>query len=70
MKARNLRRRFYRKRGGPYRTVGLRCKDYCAGCIVCDFYRFNDERGRFPRSFEEAYQFSQQAKAAADQEKT
>lgn len=59
MKVRRLRWRFYRKTGGC-RQVGHRCKDYCAGCIVCDFYRFLDERGRFPYSFDEAREFSRQ----------
>ncbi len=51
MKVRNIRKRFYRKQGGP-RGIGLRCKDYAAGCIVCDSYRFYDRFGRFP-SYEE-----------------
>lgn len=57
MNARRLRKRFYRKSGGP-RAIGLRCKVYCAGCIVCDSYRFLDERGRFPYTFDEAAEFS------------
>ena len=51
MKVRSLRERFYRKTGGP-RQIGNRCKDYGPGCIVCESYRFYDERGRFP-SFDE-----------------
>lgn len=57
MKVRDLRGRFYRKAGGG-RNIGLRCKVYCAGCIVCDSFRFLDERGRFPYDFEEAGAFS------------
>lgn len=52
MKVRSLRKRTYRKAGGP-RRIGLRCKEYCAGCIVCECYRFLDDFGRFP-SFDEA----------------
>ena len=59
MNCRRLRGRFYRKAGGG-RMFGHRCKDYCAGCIVCDGYRFLDETGRFPRSFDEAFVFSRQ----------
>ena len=51
MKVRRLRWRFYRKTGGP-RGVGLRCKDYGPGCMICESYRFFDEHGRFP-SFDE-----------------
>jgi hypothetical protein len=58
VKVRLLRKRFYRKSGGA-RQIGRRCKDYCAGCIVCDSYRMLDEIGRFPRSFDEAHLFSE-----------
>lgn len=51
MNVRRLRWRFYKKRGGP-RGLGYRCKDYCAGCIVCESYRYLDQHGRFP-TFEE-----------------
>jgi hypothetical protein len=52
MSVRRLRRRFYRKTGGP-RGIGNRCKDYGPGCIVCESYRHLDQHGRFP-TFEEA----------------
>jgi hypothetical protein len=52
MKVRRLRWRFYRKTGGP-RNIGLCCKDYGPGCIVCESYRYLHRHGRFP-SFEEA----------------
>lgn len=52
MKVRNLRRRVYRKKGGPP-NIGLRCKDFEGGCIVCQCYRYFDENGGFP-SFEQA----------------
>lgn len=51
MNIRRLRLRTYRKTGGP-RQIGHRCKVYCAGCIVCESYRFLDQHGRFP-SFNE-----------------
>lgn len=51
MKVRNIRWRFYRKAGGP-REIGNRCKEYAEGCIICDAWKFYDERGRFP-SFDE-----------------
>lgn len=51
MSIRTLRNRFYRKTGGP-RGIGHRCKEFFPGCIVCESYRFLDERGRFP-SFDE-----------------
>lgn len=47
MKVRKLRSRFYKKAGGP-RGIGNRCSDYGAGCIVCESYKYFDERGRFP----------------------
>lgn len=51
MNTRRLRGRFYRKTGGP-RGIGGRCKVYCAGCIVCESYRYLERHGRFP-TFEE-----------------
>lgn len=48
---RRLRSRFYKKRGGP-RGIGNCCSDYCAGCIVCESYKYLREHGRFP-SFKE-----------------
>lgn len=51
MNVRKLRWRFYKKKGGG-RNIGLRCKDYCSGCIVCESWKFRDEHGRFP-SYEE-----------------
>lgn len=51
MNIRRLRMRFYRKTGGP-RHIGLRCKAYGPGCLVCESYRFLDEHGRFPSSDE------------------
>lgn len=30
-----------------------RCRSYCAGCPVCEYWRFYDATGRFPRLFEE-----------------
>ena len=47
MKVQRLRRRFYRKTGGP-RQIGHRCREYFPGCIVCESYRFLDQHGRFP----------------------
>lgn len=47
MKVRSLKWRFYRKTGGP-RGWGLRCKVYAPGCLLCEFYRYFDESGRFP----------------------
>lgn len=37
--------------GGP--NFGLRCKEYCPGCVVCEGWRFYDQHGRFPYSYEE-----------------
>lgn len=51
MKVRNLRWRFYQKKGGP-RQIGNRCSVYCRGCICCDSYMFFYTRGRFG-SFDE-----------------
>lgn len=59
MKVRHLKRRSYRKTGGGP-NFGLRCKDYCAGCLLCDSFRFLDENGRFPRYYDEAQAFSDQ----------
>jgi hypothetical protein len=47
MNIRKLRWRFYKKTGGP-RGWGNRCKEYCAGCILCELYRIYDNTGRFP----------------------
>ena len=47
MKVRHIRRRVYRKAGGPP-GYGRRCKDYFPGCLACEAYRFLDELGRFP----------------------
>lgn len=55
MKVRSLRRRFYRKNG--YHYWGYRCKVYCAGCVVCEAWKFLDTHGRFP-SFEETDELS------------
>ena len=51
MTVRNLRWRFYKKTGGP-RGIGLNCKDYQPGCMVCDSYQYLRDHGRFP-TFEE-----------------
>lgn len=58
-KVRTLRRRFYPKKGGG-RNFGLRCKVYCAGCIICDAWKHRDVYGWFPRTMEEAGDYSQQ----------
>ena len=52
MKLRKLRGRAYRKKGGGP-NLGNRCKDYAAGCAVCEGWRFKDATGRFPYSFDE-----------------
>ncbi len=51
MKARKLRWRFYKKKGGP-RGIGNRCAVYLSGCIVCESYRLFYETGRFPAFYE------------------
>lgn len=58
-KIRTLRNRFYKKKGGP-RGWGNRCSEYCAGCIVCESYKFKDEHGYFP-SFDVIHPISQEA---------
>lgn len=30
-----------------------RCRSYCEGCPVCEYWRFFDIKGRFPALFEE-----------------
>ena len=47
MEVRKLRKRFYKKTGGP-KGIGNRCKEYVEGCIVCESYRYFDQHGRFP----------------------
>lgn len=61
MKVRKQRWRFYRKKGGPYRSIGLRCKgeqEPC--CIVCASYAYLELHGRFP-SFDTARAMTQEA---------
>jgi hypothetical protein len=52
-----LKLRAYRKTGGPI-NIGNRCKSYEQGCVVCEAYRFYDERGRFP-TWEEVMLFAE-----------
>ena len=52
MNLRKLRRRVYRKSGGGP-NIGNRCKDFEPGCIICQSWKFKDDFGRFPRSFDE-----------------
>lgn len=49
MKVRDRKRIVYSGRG---RDWGRRCSDYATGCVVCEAWRFFDERGRFPRGDE------------------
>lgn len=74
MKIRHLRRRVYRKKGGgPH--IGLRCKVYCEGCIVCDSWRYRDTYGRFPSLVQAwawqdcGYQHCLQAPGATNQDR-
>lgn len=50
--ARAIKKRFKR-----FTNYGKRCKVYGPGCSVCEGYRFLLERGRFPYSFEEHWEF-------------
>jgi hypothetical protein len=45
--------------------LGKRCPEYMAGCIICDGYRFFDENGRYPFSFEELFYYSKQKRREA-----
>ena len=56
-----LKLRAYRKTGGPI-NIGNRCKSYEQGCVVCEAYRFYDERGRFP-TWEEVMLFAEHTHA-------
>jgi hypothetical protein len=68
MKQKQIRR--YKMRVQQTSRIGLRCKAYQAGCIVCDSYRFFDESGRFPYSFEEANAFSQEKQREDESEES
>lgn len=37
------------------RYAGKRCTDYMPGCGCCDYWRFYDEIGRFPYTFDELH---------------
>lgn len=52
MNLRAMKRRAMPKRHNR-RFYGKRCSDYFAGCLVCDYWRFKDESGRFPYSGDE-----------------
>lgn len=54
MKVRDIRRRQYPKRG--YHTVMYRCKTDAPGCPNCDAWHTYDRLGRFPHSFDEAWE--------------
>ena len=51
--------RAIKKRFKKHTNVGRRCKTYAPGCIVCECYRFLLDRGGFPSSFDEAYEYSE-----------
>lgn len=56
MKLRQHKRRAYTHAGPP--NYGKRCKVYGPGCTVCEGYRFLLERGRFPYSFAEHWEYA------------
>ena len=45
-----------------------RCKQYVAGCPICDEWKFYDTHGRFTYSFDELWTFSQAQEANDEQE--
>lgn len=59
MKARNIRRRAYPKRG--YKNINSRCSFDWPGCPICDWWHFYDKHGRFPHSFDEYWNNKREA---------
>ena len=55
MKVRVRRYRAMKRKDRSY--WGRRCSHYANGCIGCSAWRFYDERGRYPYSFEEADEY-------------
>lgn len=64
MKLRDIRRRAKT----PFTPIGdglvflrdykaERCRTYAMGCPICDNWRFYDEHGRYPYSWEELHQY-------------
>lgn len=47
-------------------NLGKRCKDFQWHCIICESYKFLDQRGRFPNSFEEVWAWAQPFRAEYD----
>jgi hypothetical protein len=47
-------------------NIGKRCKDFTWHCIVCESYRFLDDNGRFPHSFDEVNNWAAPFRAADD----
>ena len=48
-----------RKLKKGWTNVGKRCKDFAWGCIICESYKFLDDKGRFPHTFDEVYGWAQ-----------
>lgn len=53
---------FKRTKKKAWSNFGLRCKDYCAGCIICEAYRHLDQFGGFPESYEALSEFAKEQK--------
>ena len=51
--------RYHRMKVKQSSRLGSRCREYMAGCVTCDGYRFLDENGRYPWSFDELQKYSQ-----------
>jgi hypothetical protein len=49
-----------------FSNIGKRCKDFTWHCIVCESYRFLDDNGRFPHSFDEVNNWAAPFRAADD----
>ena len=54
------------KHGKLVSNIGKRCKDFTWHCIVCESYRFLDDKGRFPHSFDEVNNWAAPYRAADD----
>jgi hypothetical protein len=48
---------FKRTKRKGYRQIDNRCKEYCEGCSTCEAYRFLGERGRFPNTHDELWDY-------------
>lgn len=53
---------FKKTKKKAWSNIGNRCKEYSAGCAVCEAYRYLDLHGRFPDTVEELWDFMKEVK--------